>query len=77
MQEKSANGLKGALFTPQTFREVRLWVQDRAVQGEIVATESRLYLPVGNARMVVVEEGDTVWFDPEDSGPNPFSIERA
>lgn len=76
MELREANGLTGVVFTPETHLEVRQWVQDRATQGEIVATPTRLYLPVGLQGMASVDEGDTIWFDTE-GGPNGFSLERA
>jgi len=76
MEIREANGLTGAVFTPETYADVRQWVQDRSIQGEIVATPTRLYLPVGLTAMAQVDEGDVIWFDPE-GGPNAFSLERA
>lgn len=76
MDVREANGLTGVLFTPETHADVRQWVQDRAVQGEIVATPTRLYLPVGLNGMAVVDDGDTIWWDDE-GGDNAFSLERA
>lgn len=75
MELLEAGGLHGAVFTPQTYEEVRQWVQDRAVQGEIVATPTRLYLPVGLNNMVTADENDIIWWDPEGL-ENAFSIER-
>jgi hypothetical protein len=76
MEQREANGLLGVTFTADTYDDVRLWVQDRAAQGEIVATPTRLYLPVASNGMTVVDENDTVWWDPEATYPNAFSIER-
>lgn len=75
MELREANGLSGAVFTAVDFDSVRQWVQDRAVQAEIVATPTRLYLPVGLNNMVQVDEDDTIWWDPE-GGDNAFSLER-
>lgn len=75
MEQLEANGLLGAVFTPETYEEVRQWVQDRAVQAEIVATPTRLYLPVGLNNMVTADENDIIWWDP-DGLENAFSIER-
>lgn len=75
MELREANGLFGAVFTPKTHSEVRQWVQDRSTYREIVATPTRLYLPVGNDNMVTADENDTIWWDPE-GGPNAFSLER-
>lgn len=78
MEIREANGLTGVTITPENFRDVRQWVQDRALQGEIVVQERplRLYLPVGSNGMAAVDEGDTVWWDSE-GGDNAFSLERA
>lgn len=76
MDVREANGLKGVVFTAESFQAVRQWVQDRSIQGEIIATPTRLYLPVGLNGMAQVDEGDTIWFDPE-GGPNAFSLDRA
>ena len=75
MEQREANGLFGVAFTAENFEPVRQWVQDRAVQGEIVATPTRLYLPVGTNNMAQVDENDVIWWDP-DGGPNAFSVER-
>lgn len=70
------NGLTGVVFNEESMPDVRLWVQDRAEQGEIVASPTRLYLPVGENGMAAVDPGDTIWWDPE-GGVNAFSLERA
>lgn len=70
------NGLVGVTFTADNYLDVRQWVQDRSTYGEIVATTTRLYLPVGLSGMGTVEPGDTIWWDAE-GGPNAFQIERA
>lgn len=75
MELLEANGLSGAVFTPQDFEAVRQWVQDRAKQDVIVATPTRLYLPVGSNGMVTADENDIIWWDPEGL-ENAFSIER-
>lgn len=75
MELHESGGLSGATFTPETYMEVRQWVQDRSTFGEIVSTPRRLYLPIGESNMVTLDEGDIVWWDPE-GGPNAFSIER-
>ena len=75
MELREAHGLTGAVFTPETYNEVRLWVQDRSEYGEIVATPSRLYLPVWLNGMATVDANDVIWWD-ERGGPNAFSIER-
>lgn len=77
MELREANGLTGAVFTAESREDVRQWVQDRAIQGEIVAQAEplRLYLPVGVNGMAVVDAGDTIWWDSE-GGVNAFSLER-
>lgn len=75
MELREANGLFGVEFNPRDYEDVRMWVQDRAVQGEIVATPTRLYLPVGLNHMVTADQNDVIWWDPE-GGPNAFSLER-
>lgn len=75
MEQLEAHGMYGVKFTPETYEDVRLWVQGHAVQGEIVATPTRLYLPVGLSSMVTADENDVIWWDP-DGGANAFSIER-
>lgn len=75
MEQHEANGQFGVKFTPETYEDVRLWVQDRALQAEIVATPTRLYLPVGLNNMVTADENDVIWWDPE-GGDNAFSLER-
>lgn len=75
MELRESNGLKGVVFTPETFVDVRQWVQDRSTYGEIVATPDRLYLPVGRNNMATVDANDVIWWDPE-GGENAFSIER-
>lgn len=74
MEQREANGLTGVAFTPDDYELVRQWVQDRAAQ-EIVATPTRLYLPVGTNGMVTVDENDVIWWDAE-GGVNAFSLER-
>lgn len=76
MHVETRNGLEGAVFTPEDYLQVKQWVQDRALQGEIVATPTRMYLPVGLNGMAVVDPGDTIWWDPS-GGDNAFSLERA
>lgn len=75
MELREANGLMGAVFTPETFNDVRQWVQDRSTFGEIVATPGRLYLPVGRNGMATADSNDVIWWDAE-GGDNAFSIER-
>lgn len=75
MEQREANGLIGVTFSPEEYLAVREWVQGHALQGEIVATPTRLYLPVGLNGMVTVDEGDTIWWDPEGL-ENAFSLER-
>lgn len=75
MDVREANGLQGVVFNTESYADVRQWVQDRAVQ-EIVATPTRLYLPVGLTGMAAVDPGDTIFHDP-DGGPNAFSLDRA
>lgn len=75
MELREANGLTGVVFTPESYLDVRQWVQDRSIQGEIIATPTRLYLPVGLKGMAVVDSGDTIWHDAE-GGENAFSLER-
>lgn len=75
MELREAHGMHGAVFTPNSFEAVRQWVQDRSVNPEIVATPTRLYLPVGLNNMAAAEENDVIWWDPE-GGDNAFSIER-
>lgn len=75
MELREANGLFGAVFTPETYDEVRTWVQDRSTYGEIVATPSRLYLPVGASGMATADANDVIWWD-EHGGENAFQIER-
>ena len=75
MEQREANGLLGVQFTPETWEDVRIWVQGHAEQGEIVATPTRLYLPVGSNGMVQVDPGDTIWWDAE-GGVNAFSLTR-
>lgn len=76
MQQQEHDGLQGVTFTAEESETVRQWVQDRAQQTEVIATPARLYLPVYGS-MTTLEEGDTVWFDPESSKPNAFRVERA
>lgn len=75
MEQREANGLFGVTFTADDFEAVRQWVQDRAAQAEIVATSTRLYLPVGSNFMAQVDADDVIWWDPE-GGVNAFQIER-
>lgn len=75
MEQLEAHGHLGVKFTPDTWEGVRQWVQDRSINGEIVATPTRLYLPVGRDHMVTLDENDVVWWDPE-GGDNAFHIER-
>ena len=58
MEQLESGVLFGAKFTPETWEAARQWVQDRAQQAEIVATTTRLYLPVGLSSMVTVDEND-------------------
>ena len=76
MDVHEKNGLTGVVFSAESMVDVRQWVQDRAAQGEIVATPTRLYLPVGANGMAAVDPGDTIWWDSE-GGVNAFSLERA
>ena len=46
------------------------------MQAEIIATPTRLYLPVGKSGMVSVDADDTIWWDAE-GGDNAFSLEQA
>ena len=75
MEQREANGLVGVVFDPEELEAVRQWVQDRAEQGEIIATPTRLYLPVGSSGMVQVDPGDTIWWD-AGGGVNAFSLTR-
>lgn len=75
MELREANGLSGAVFTAETYESVRQWVQDRSSYTEIIATPSRLYLPVGQAGMATADANDVIWWDPE-GGVNAFQIER-
>lgn len=75
MEQLEAHGHLGVKFTVEEWDHVRQWVQDKAVQGEIVATPTRLYLPVGIGNMVTADENDVIWWDPE-GGPNAFFLER-
>lgn len=76
MDVHEKNGLTGVTFDAENVESVRQWVQDRAEQGEIIATTTRLYLPVGKSSMAAVDPGDTIWWDAE-GGVNAFSLERA
>ena len=76
MEELTRDGLVGVLFVPDQSEAVRQWVQDRSAQTEVIATSTRLYLPVYGS-MTTLDEGDTVWFDPTSDKPNAFSVERA
>lgn len=76
MEQRERDGQEGVTFTAAESEAVRQWVQDRAVQGEIVATPTRLYLPVYGS-MTTLEEGDTVWFYPDSDQDNAFRVERA
>lgn len=75
MEQLEAHGHFGAKFTPETYEEVRQWVEDRAEQASIVATPTRLYLPVGLNHMVTADENDVIWWDPE-GAENAFYLER-
>lgn len=68
--------MESVIFTADDPEFARQWVQDRAEQGEIVATTKRLYLPVLTTGMVAVEPGDLIQFDPDLPGPNAFSVVR-
>lgn len=68
--------MESIVFTADDYLNVRQWVQDRAEQGEIVATPARLYLPIFTDNMVQVDPGDEILFDPELPGPNAFSVVR-
>lgn len=75
MEQREADGLVGVVFDPEELEAVRQWVQDRAEQAEIIATPTRLYLPVGSNGMVQVDSGDTIWWDAK-GGVNAFSLTR-
>lgn len=75
MELRESGGLEGVVFTPSTYTEVRQWVQDRSTYTEIVATPTRIYLPVGVSGMATADENDVIWWDPEGL-ENAFSIER-
>ena len=75
MEQREANGLVGVVFDPEELEAVRQWVQDRAEQAEIIATPTRLYLPIASNGMVQVDPGDTIWWDAE-GGVNAFSLTR-
>ena len=77
MEQLIEGASEGVVFTGNDWAAVRQWVQDRSVQGEIVATEGRLYLPLFGNSMTTVEEGDTIWFNPGTDKPNFFTVERA
>ena len=68
--------MESVTFTEDNYEFVRQWVQDRSVQ-EIVATPTRLYLPILTTDMVQVDPGDEIQWDPELPGPNAFSVVRA
>ena len=74
MEQYELNGSFGVKFTKENYDAVRQWVQDRAEQGEIVATPARLYLPIGTDDMVTVDDNDMIWWNPE-GGPNAFRRE--
>lgn len=76
MEQQEANGLLGVTFTAEEHEAVRQWVQGKAGGREIVASETRLYLPVALTGMAAVDPGDTIWWDAE-GGENAFSLERA
>ena len=76
VKQLEKDGLVGVVFTPAEYEAVRQWVQDRSQQGEIVATPSRLYLPV-HGSMTTLDEGDTLWFDPSSTSPDAFKVDRA
>ena len=76
MDQLEHDGLVGVVFTPEQSEAVRQWVQDRSAQREVIATSTRLYLPVYGS-MTTLDEGDTVWFDPTSDKPDAFTVERA
>ena len=76
MEQREKDDLVGVTFTSEEAEAARQWVQDRAVQSEIVATPAKLYLPVYSS-MTIVDPGDTVWFNPSSDKPNAFIVERA
>lgn len=76
MEQREYDGLVGVTFTSDEYLAVRQWVQDRAEQAEIVSTPARLYLPVYGS-MTTVDEGDTIWFDPDATTANAFKVDRA
>lgn len=76
MDELTRDGLVGVLFVPEQSEAVRQWVQDRSAQREVIATSTRLYLPVYGS-MTTLDEGDTVWFDPTSDKPDAFTVGRA
>lgn len=76
MQELYKDDMEGVVFTPEDHLDVRQWVIDRSPQSDVVATETRLYLPVYRS-MTTVDPGDTIWFSPDSTSPNAFQVERA
>lgn len=76
MEQHERDEFQGVTFTAEEHEAVRQWVQDRSQQSEVIATPTRLYLPVFGS-MTTVDEGDTIWFDTYSTKPNPFQIERA
>lgn len=84
LTQTTREDLRGVMLDGVTFpvsgdsaaaEAVRQWVQDRSSSVEIVATPTRLYLPVYGS-MTTVEPGDTVWFDPAATTPDAFRVER-
>ena len=69
------DGQLNVKFTPEEYNNVRIWVEGKSQQGSIVATPTRLYLPVGESGMVTVDENDMIWWDPE-GGVNAFTVEH-
>lgn len=74
MEQYEDGDKRGVTFTESEWDIVREWVQGKAA-SEIVARPERLYLPVGLDSMVIVGEGDTIWWTPE-AGPNAFGVVR-
>lgn len=66
----------GVTFTAEDHEAVAEWVRGKAAQGDVVATPTRLYLPVYTS-MTVVEDGDRIWFDTASDRDNAFKVERA
>ena len=63
------------VFTADSYMDVRQWVQDRSTYQEIVATASRLYLPIRDDTMVAVAPGEVIRWNP-DGGSNAFTVEH-